>query len=151
MATKTISLTLLLGIAWTASHAQADIDNLGIQEYLQAKGVVIYKSTAPEYDPLVARNDARITFQKSDSLLLLTYAALLLKAQNHDVNGLGNKIIKTQERWNDFRKQHCAIVYDSHRGCGDCHEREIDYLACMTELTDARVRELEKLYGQLVE
>ena len=83
-------------------------------------------------------------------MLTIIYDSLLLKVKGHHIDGAEKKIIQMQTTWRQFRDQHCAIVYDSFEDCGSCHQQAIDYLYCLKELTEDRIKELKKLNDQIV-
>ena len=144
---RKIILTTILSFALTSLFSQGHIDHIKNQEYLKLKNKVDCNNQSG--DNLSERICANLTFQKTDSLLIITYGSLLLKSKGHYIDSLEDKIIKMQTTWRLFRDQHCAIIYDSYEGCGGCHQRAIDYLNCLTELTEDRIKELRKLSDQI--
>jgi uncharacterized protein YecT (DUF1311 family) len=146
MTTKII-LIAILSFTLTSLFAQGHIDHIKNQEYLKLKSKIDCNNQPG--DNLSERICANLTFQKADSLLTLIYDSLLLKSKGHPIDSLENKIVNMQDTWRRFRDQHCAIIYDSYEGCGGCHQRAIDYLYCLTELTEDRIKELKKLYDQI--
>jgi uncharacterized protein YecT (DUF1311 family) len=86
-----------------------------------------------------------LAFQKSDSLLVITYDSLLKVATTFHSLNYKSKIEKMQQNWRKMRDEHCGIIYDSYENCGSCHLRSIAYLNCLKELTDNRIKELKNL------
>jgi uncharacterized protein YecT (DUF1311 family) len=146
MITK-INLLILYIFTGMSLFSQGHIDHIKNQEYLKLKNKV--DCSNPPGDNLSARICANLAFQKSDSILTLVYDSLLLKAKTHFIDSLEYKVIRMQKNWRDFRDSHCVIIYDSYEDCGGCHLRAIEYLYCLTELTENRVKELRKLYNGL--
>jgi uncharacterized protein YecT (DUF1311 family) len=103
----------------------------------------------PPSDNFSGRICANLAFQKSDSLLTIIYDSMLNKAKEHYIDSLEQKIINMQTTWRAFRDQHCQIIYDSYNGSGSGHLQAIDYMDCLTELTEDRIKELRKLNVQL--
>jgi uncharacterized protein YecT (DUF1311 family) len=139
--------TLLLILSTTTIFAQGNIEHIKNQEYLKHKSHVDCTNHAG--DNLSERICANLAFQKADSLLKNVYDSLLLNAKEHYIDSLENKIIQMQTTWRLFRDQHCAIIYQSYEGCSGCHQRSIDYLYCLTELTENRIKELKTLYQKI--
>ncbi|MGB4775041.1 MAG: lysozyme inhibitor LprI family protein [Daejeonella sp.] len=148
MRTKLITAVLLI-FTWTTSFSQGHIDHIKNQEYLKSKNEVDCNNPLNENTSDLDRVCANLAFQKSDSLLTVVYDSLLLKAKTHHIDSLEYKIIQMQTTWRSFRDQHCAIIYDKYEGCGGCHLRAINYLYCLKELTENRIKELKMLSDNL--
>jgi uncharacterized protein YecT (DUF1311 family) len=93
---------------------------------------------------------ANLAFQRSDSILVMVYEDILTRAKTHYIDDLSNRVIQLQTTWRLFRDQHCEIVYAGYEGCGGCHQRHIDHLYCLTELTKDRIVQLEKLRDEVI-
>lgn len=146
MKVKLLMLLCLLCTLQTA-YSQRHIDHIKNQKYLQQKKDVDCNNLPG--DNLSERICANLSFQKSDSLLALIYDDLLKLSKTNASKDMHQKIVEMQLNWRKFRDSHCEIIYDSYENCGGCHQRAISYLVCMKELTDIRIEELRKLYGQL--
>lgn len=132
---------------FTCGFSQGHIDHIKNQPYLKyAKGLDCENHIG---DNLSERICANLAFQKSDSLLTLIYDSLLKMAPEHYIDSLKEKIIILQENWRELRSKQCAIIYDAYEDCGGCHQRSIDYLYCLKEVTDRRTQELRRLYIRL--
>lgn len=130
------------------SLAQGGIDHIKNQGYLKYKSKV--GDCQGEFsNNLAERVCANLLYQKSDSILTNIYDSIVVIAKIHYIDSLENKIIELQNVWRDFRDKNCAIIYDSYEGCGGCHQRAIDYLYCLKELTDKRIEELRVIYKTL--
>jgi len=131
---------LLLGIIIIASincYSQGGIDHIKNQPYMRSSGNIDCNNI--EGNNLSEKICINLTYQKSDSLLVIVYKKLL-QEQASDTER--DKIISIQKDWRQFRDKHCAIVWDSYKG-GSLQSTV--YLKCLTELTDNRRRELESL------
>jgi len=147
---KTI-ITILLVLVWADLFSQGHIDHIKNQEYMKLKDQVDCNNSPG--DNLSEKICANIAFQKSDSLLAIIYDSLILKAKTkgHDIDSLEYKIIKMQTTWRAFRDQHCAIIYENYGESSSGHLRAIDWLYCLRELTEDRIKELRKLNEQIVD
>ena len=139
--------TILFCLAWTTIFSQGHIDHIKNQEYLKLKDHIDCNNLPG--DNLSERICANLAFQKSDSLLTIIYDSILIKAKEHLIDSLEQKVIKMHTTWRYFRDQHCQIIYDSYNHPGSAHLQAIDYLICLTELTEYRIKELRKLKDQL--
>ncbi len=54
-----------------------------------------------------------------------------------------HSLIQGQAAWQNYRDQHCAAVFRLMSGGSSRH---VDELSCLTDLTNARVRQLQELY-----
>jgi uncharacterized protein YecT (DUF1311 family) len=149
MMRKIKGISIVLFFISSKLLSQGHIEDIKNQEYLKYKNAV--NCNGEPGDNLSERICANLGFQKSDSLLTLVYDSLLVLAKKSEYKELTQKIVKMQNTWRLFRDQHCAVIYDSFEGCGGCHQRAIDYLYCLTELTYNRIKELrglkQKLFG----
>ncbi len=136
--------TILILLASTALFSQGHIDHIKNQSYLKLKDKVDCNHQAG--DNLSERICANLAYQKSDSLLTIIYDSLLVKTKGEPNTHLAQKVINMQTIWRAYRDEHCDIIHDMYEGCGSCHQRAIDYLYCLTELTEHRIIELRKLY-----
>jgi uncharacterized protein YecT (DUF1311 family) len=140
--------TIIIVFGFTRIFSQGHIDHIKNQEYLKYRSTI--NCSNPPGDNLSERICANLAFQKADSLLTVVYDSLISNAKNHYIDSLDTKIIRLQTTWRLFRDQHCSIIYYVYESCGACHQRAIDYLYCLTELTEDRIKELKKLYSQIV-
>lgn len=85
---------------------------------------------------------ANLQYQASDSLLILIYDKLIAEAETDSAK---NYIVQLQKDWRAFRDKHCQIVWEQYKG-GVGFSKNIAYLQCLTQLTDHRCQELEKLF-----
>ncbi|MFI5203846.1 MAG: lysozyme inhibitor LprI family protein [Flavobacteriales bacterium] len=142
MKTKIILTSFFLLIGYTLL-AQGHIDHIKNQPYLKSKSMVDCNNLSG--DNLSERICANLSFQRKDSLLTLVYDSLLAKTKGHYIDSLEQKIIRMQETWRSLRDQHCAIIYTGYEGSASGNLQAIDYLYCLTELTENRIKELRKL------
>lgn len=146
MLAKIISLLSLVFISLDV-NSQGHIEHIKNQEYLKYRHSVDCNNLPG--DNLSERICANLAFQKSDSLLVVVYTSLLSKARIHYKDSLEFKLIRVQAVWRKFRDQHCGLIFDSYENCGSCHQRSIAYLNCLKELTDDRIKELERMSKQI--
>jgi uncharacterized protein YecT (DUF1311 family) len=126
--------------------SQGDIDDIKNQLYLKLNGKVDCKNT--QGDNLSERICANLAFQKSDSVLSVVYNALLRKNTNPQEDSIRRRIIDMQKTWRSLRDQHCSIIYDSF-GKSSSSQKAIDYFRCLIEMTENRIKELNKLVNDL--
>lgn len=139
---KTI-IILLAHFISLRSFSQGHIEHIKNQKYLELKAKV--NCETPDGDNLTERICANLAYQKSDSLLAIIYDSLLIVARNIGGDSTKHKIIILQKTWRTFRDKHYEIIDETYEDCGGCHQRAIDYLNCLRELTDHRILELKKL------
>ncbi|MDX1936762.1 MAG: lysozyme inhibitor LprI family protein [Flavihumibacter sp.] len=141
---KKISATLIFLISICAySFSQGHIEHIKNQQYMNHQGKIHCGNLSN--DNLSERVCANLAFQKSDSLLIITYDSLLKVVKTYHSDNFKLKLEKMQQNWRKMRDSHCGIIYDSYENCGACHSRSIAYLNCLKELTDNRIKELKKL------
>lgn len=124
--------------------AQGGIDAIKNQPYLKTAAKIDCNNT--QGDNLANRICANLAFQKADAELVVVYNKLLrLSKKDRNTQQL-KKIVRLQQIWRKMRDNHCDIIYDTYDGG---HVQAIAFLVCLTELTNSRIRELEKLYASL--
>jgi len=126
--------------------AQGHIDNIKNQVYMKDAGGIDCKGEID--NQFSARVCANLRFQKSDSILTMIYKKLLNKAKKNKDNTQYKSIVQVQIAWRKLRDQHCGIVYDAFGGDAGS-QQAIDYMDCLTEMTNSRTNELKKLYYDL--
>ncbi len=94
---------------------------------------------------LAARRCSNFKLQDADSILTLTYNKLLLSTKKNNHIEQYKQIVSDHSEWKKKRKQHCKIVYDTHKG-ELASQQAIAYMDCLTEFTDARFFELIEQY-----
>ena len=119
------------------SYSQGGIDHIKKQQYMKRANKINCDSL--DGDNLSARICANLRFQKSDSLLTVLYKKLLSEQQT---DAAKNYLVNLQKSWRKFRDAHCSIIWKQFEG-GSIQAEE--YLNCLTELTNHRRQELEKL------
>ncbi|WP_207632742.1 lysozyme inhibitor LprI family protein [Foetidibacter luteolus] len=127
--------------------AQGRIDQIKEQGYVKMAAKV--NCDHPDGDGLSSRICANLAFQRSDSLLVITYNSILKIADERSDKTLHKKVVALQQSWRKLRDQHCSIVHDQFKNCGSCHEQAAAYLNCLREMTVNRIGELEKLKEEL--
>jgi len=120
--------------------AQGGIEHIRNQPYM--KNAAKVNCQDPDGDNLSGVICANLQYQASDSLLKLVYEKLIAEAETDSSK---NYIVQLQKDWRTFRDNHCQIVWDKYKG-GAGFSKNIAYLQCLTELTDHRRQELEKLF-----
>lgn len=133
---RSLSLAGCLLLFSAASRAQDSTDAIRSMSYLLLRHLV--NCDSQDGDNLSARICANLAYQRSDSLLALTYDSLLIRAKDWNREG---EIVALQLAWNKLRDQHCRLAADSCEG----HLSGIIYLTCLREMTDNRRRELQSL------
>lgn len=126
------------------SFSQGHIDRIKNMDYMKYKERVNCNEPHNEFEEKICAN---LAFQKSDSLLTLFYDSLLTKYNSPEDDSIKLNIIEIQTRWRDFRDLHCGIIFDIYKG-GAGNFISIEYLKCMRELTEDRIRELKSIYYQ---
>ena len=119
------------------SYSQGEIDHIKNQSYMTNKA----DCDDPDGDNLNSRICANLRFQKSDSLLVIVYKKLLSEQATDSAR---KYIIDLQKEWRVFRDKHCSIIWSSYKESTG-HVQARAYLDCLTELTNHRRKELERL------
>ena len=126
--------------------AQGHIDHIKNQAYMKDAGIVDCKGEID--NQFSARVCANLRFQKSDSVLTLIYQKLLRRARKNKDKTQVKSIVQVQAAWRKLRDQHCGIVADEF-GVNGGSQKMIDYMECLTEMTNSRINELKQLYYDL--
>ena len=136
---RSVKLIILIFSLPCYCFSQGGIDHIKNQSYMKYSD----KSDCNDPDPdnLTSRICANLQYQRSDSLLVIVYKKLL---SEQTTDSARKYIIDLQKDWRVFRDKHCALIGNSHEG-GTGHITARAYLDCLTELTDHRRKELERL------
>ena len=123
----------------TCVFAQVDIQNIKNQRYLEYKDQVNCDSAI---STLELRICANLNFKESDSILNNIYNSVLLEFEKLQLDSAREILINSQKVWIKYRDTHCEIYWTMYEG-GTL--QSIIFLNCLTDLTNNRQGELEKL------
>ncbi|RPA70422.1 DUF1311 domain-containing protein [Cyclobacteriaceae bacterium YHN15] len=129
--------------------AQGNIDHIINQEYMKLYSSVDCDSGQLS-DLLSIKICSNFSYQQSDKELISVYDSILLISKYQNLTSLHSQIIETQRKWREFRDSHCELEIFYFEDCINCHQRGINYLLCLKDLTDKRVKELRDFKKELM-
>jgi uncharacterized protein YecT (DUF1311 family) len=132
-----IILTFYTLFFFSFCFSQGGIGHIKNMDYMKLKNKIDCNNLPG--DNLSERICANLTYQRSDSLLVIMYNKVLAEQATDSAR---RYIISLQKEWRALRDKHCGMIHDDG---GSGHVKAIAYLNCLTEMTDNRTKELKRL------
>lgn len=131
------------GVAYT----QGDIDNIKNQPYMKLN-IDCNCVTDSCVSSIRNRYCANLSFQKADSLLMVSHDSLLVLMRTFSStettsDSLAISFKKMQKEWRNYRQEHCKLFWSAP----DCNSNYCGtlYLKCMEYITEIRLEELNRM------